>query len=538
VAIHERARLHFGDVLRAARLGGAGRENRSSESGNRGGPHRDPHLVDFVLIGIVPPRVEPLVPDAPVEHLQRERVTVGAVQRKRLGPAAVARGASSRRTDEDVTTEKRAVDEHDPVARPRRGVPQGERGRLRHALLAGTIGIVADEIERGAAHDFVGVGLHRLEPDGRFARHAVARRPADRVVKLALHQFPPRLFQHRPVVAPIAAARQRGERLGRPDDPHLELRHAPLEWSPRSVHALQRPGVARREAQRTGQDRRVPELPRRRDEEFVQPGDANAVGPLQLAELLVQARDLEWSGVMIGPDEHRDLPAGSAGDQLPAHPRPRLLHRSAVRSQLDADVVARRRQMPQPHFRATGAPPAIAIAVLARSAAQPAPHDRRIDSRPSRQLGQPLGVTKRVRRIQHAEAPTPRRRIGGAEQQIAHQRLARRDLLVRQDVPRPDLQPPGAHQGLDLLDTLGPCAGIVLEEDRLAVEEETRKSRIAAQPIEQLVQRCDQPCVQGGPREMPLAVPVGVQNQMKGEGRHQPTAAASWSTSSGRDRCT
>ena len=80
-----------------------------------------------------------------------------------------------------------------------------------------------------------------------------------------------------------------------------------------------------------------------------------------------------------------------------------------------------------------------------------------------------------------------------AAQEVAHQRLAARQRLVRNDVPRPDEQLPLLHDALDILEAVGPHLQVVLERDRVAVEHEMLVAGIAVEDVEQHVEQPDEP---------------------------------------------
>jgi len=111
--------------------------------------------------------------------------------------------------------------------------------------------------------------------------------------------------------------------------------------------------------------------------------------------------------------------------------------------------------------------------------------------------------------------------LRAAEQEIADERFARGDLLVRQDVPRTDREPPGAHQLLDAQGTIGTSGEIIGDECGLPVKQEAREARVGVEPRQQVVEHPDQPGAERGTRQVPLPIPVGVGDQVEDVTIHQ-----------------
>ena len=87
-------------------------------------------------------------------------------------------------------------------------------------------------------------------------------------------------------------------------------------------------------------------------------------------------------------------------------------------------------------------------------------------------------MTERVGTVEH------RRRIGAERpqcvspgEQVAHQRFAAGNQLVGQHVPWAGLQATVPEQRRELGAALGPDGEVVVEDDRLAVEQEARAVR-------------------------------------------------------------
>jgi len=125
-----------------------------------------------------------------------------------------------------------------------------------------------------------------------------------------------------------------------------------------------------------------------------------------------------------------------------------------------------------------------------------------------------------VRRIQDVESPAELLGVRRAEQQITHQRFPRGDQLVGENVPGPDLQAPRLHQGLELGFAVRAGAQVIGHQHRLAVEQEAAVSGVGRQPLEHVVQRGHEARLKRGARQVPLAIPVSVRDEMEDEPAH------------------
>ena len=238
--VHERAALDHralsGPVgpSRSLRERGA----PDSEAGHGRQAQRHAHAVHFVLIRVVPGRVEPLVPRSPVEQLQRDRSTVRPREPERPVSLALARHLPGGRPYQDVAPKQRDIDHHHAAAGPRRGIPQHERRRRVAGAFPGGVGVVPYQIEHGAAHDVTRQRLDAREPPGHGAGDIVARAPGDGIVELAADERAPRQLEQGTPVATSRAPRKRGQRLGEALQAQLSSRSAPLERRAGGVHAL------------------------------------------------------------------------------------------------------------------------------------------------------------------------------------------------------------------------------------------------------------------------------------------------------------
>ncbi len=231
-------------------------ERRETEPGHSRDSEPHPHTVDFVLVGVVAPRLEALEHCRPAEHLDRDRATLRRQgERPVPGPCAhhaLRRGGGA---DGHIAPEQRDVGHHDPPARACGGVPDRERRLLGLGGRARSIRIVADEVVHAAAHDLARQGFRTRESYVERARDGIADATRDRIMKLAAHQRSPREVDERSAIptSPSGITRERSQRIGEPLQPQLDLGVAPLERGPRAVDSLERPRVPVRPPQLAAQ---------------------------------------------------------------------------------------------------------------------------------------------------------------------------------------------------------------------------------------------------------------------------------------------
>src|SRR5256885_6086555 len=102
-----------------------------------------------------------------------------------------------------------------------------------------------------------------------------------------------------------------------------------------------------------------------------------------------------------------------------------------------------------------------------------------------------------------------------AQQQIPDQRLAAWYQLVGEDVPGPGLDRPALEEAGQLRGALGTHVQIVLEDDRLPVEE---KALVRPRWVgKQLIDERNEPLPKTDERLVPLAIPVRVGDDVGGE---------------------
>ena len=190
--------------------------------------------------------------------------------------------------------------------------------------------------------------------------------------------------------------------------------------------------------------------------------------------------------------------------------------------------------MPEQQVAGVRAAPSVEIAILSRITTQAAPQHAKLDAELARETRQHRRVTEGIGRVQHVQPSAQPLRVSGAEQQVSDEGLTGRNQLVGQDVPGTDLEAPGFHQRLDLAVALGSSAQVVLDENGLPIEQEAAKSAVRLEPFQQHVEHCHEPRVKRGARQIPLAIPVGMWDQMKDVRRH----GSSFEMSARLDRCT
>ncbi len=122
--------------------------------------------------------------------------------------------------------------------------------------------------------------------------------------------------------------------------------------------------------------------------------------------------------------------------------------------------------------------------------------------------------------IQNVQATPQPLGVRCAEEQVPHKGLARGDQFVSEHVPRPNGEAPRAHQSRHSLAAVGAHAQVVLEQDRLSIEEERAVRRICFEPGHEVVECGHEAGEERGVRQVPLAVPVCVGDQVKHERAH------------------
>src|SRR6266566_678865 len=251
--------LTLGSQFVPRRRAGLEPGGREPKAGQHGRAKRQAHPIHFVLIRVVPRRVETLPTRTPVEHLDRKRMTVRppAHETERPIAFAVSRRAPSRRADQYVSSKAGYVHDYDASARPGGRVPQHERRSRFRGALARPVRVVAHQVEHAASHDLARQSFHLCEAGFHGPGDVIARTPPDRVVELALHQRAPGDIEQRP---PVPTPPGRGPPPpppppppGRPDPPGarpppLPRPHPPGAPAPRADPPSARARAPRRSA--------------------------------------------------------------------------------------------------------------------------------------------------------------------------------------------------------------------------------------------------------------------------------------------------
>src|SRR5687768_12953976 len=162
----------------------------------------------------------------------------------------------------------------------------------------------------------------------------------------------------------------------------------------------------------------------------------------------------------------------------------------------------------------SGPPEGVTLRRACPPKASPKNDRRRIESQ--RQLGERGRMPERVGTIQHRRrlrAECPQRST--SREQIAHQAFAARNELVGKHEPRSRLELSRPQRRRQIGRTLRPNLEIVLHYDGLSVEEKTLP--LSRQVFQQLVDQRDEPLPKALGGVIPLAVPVGVRDDVNAQ---------------------
>src|SRR5438552_14418954 len=124
-------------------------------------------------------------------------------------------------------------------------------------------------------------------------------------------------------------------------------------------------------------------------------------------------------------------------------------------------------------------------------------------------------MAERVRGIENVGSPAELFGVGATGEEVSHQGFAGGDELVREDVPGTDLQPSIGHQAAHGVDSVGADSQVVLEQDGLAVEQETSEAGFRLEASDQIIDRRHESGDEPGAWQIPLAIPVRMDDQMK-----------------------
>ena len=122
-------------------------------------------------------------------------------------------------------------------------------------------------------------------------------------------------------------------------------------------------------------------------------------------------------------------------------------------------------------------------------------------------------MSKRVRAVQHGRrrrAKPAQRSPSGKE--VSYERFAARNQLIREHVPRSSLETAEAKELADLRRALGAHFQVVVDDDRLSIEQEALVA--TRRTVEQIVDQGDKTLLKPLERMVPLSVPVRVRDDV------------------------
>ena len=177
-----------------------------------------------------------------------------------------------------------------------------------------------------------------------------------------------------------------------------------------------------------------------------------------------------------------------------------------------AELVATRREMEKRDGRPIGGCPSHRIAARPARAPEPAPRNGNVEPETTRDQRQCRGVTERVGGVEDG------RRLGAecsqgstTGEQVSHERFAARNQLVGKDVPGPGFDRAVLQRRREIARALGTNLEVVVEHHRLSVQQKRRPRGVA---VEELIDQGDEPLSEPSGREVPLAIPVRVREDV------------------------
>ena len=160
------------------------------------------------------------------------------------------------------------------------------------------------------------------------------------------------------------------------------------------------------------------------------------------------------------------------------------------------------------------------VAVARARSAESSPECPEADAEFSGECGPNGWMTKGVRRIEDVGSAAEPLGVGGAGEEVAHQGFAGGNELVGEYVPGTHLQPPLRHQPAHDLEAVGADSEVILQQDRLAIEQEASEAGLRFETGDEVVESRYEPSDKCGAWQVPLAIPMGVGDQMKGVSLH------------------
>ena len=363
------------------------------------------------------------------------------------------------------------------------------------------------------------VSLHVVEVD------VVHAAPADVVVGMVLEQGIPRRLEQRRLDARQAAhARPRGQRLDHAGEQRLRAVVENLEIDPCREHVPQERMIGLAEEIPVVHGKR---LPLRRPAELghvvLEAAEPEPDVGLAGVEIIDQRCQVAAGGKMIpagGQHHDRVLLEGHDPRERRAQPLAGsfLARGQAVVASMKTllpEGPERKVALPQKrgqHLRPVGGTPRedgpVAIADLDGHAA----HEQEgVDAEAGKDLRQLGEMPERVGHVADFRGAAVLDGDAQAALQVADQRLGAGQEAIRHRVPRPKLQSPRLDEAADPRPVLRPDREMILENHRLAVEDEVRQG-VRLEQVEQVGHHLDEPQAIGLERQVPRPIPVRVGN--------------------------
>ena len=352
------------------------------------------------------------------------------------------------------------------------------------------------------------------------AGDGVDRAAAERVVRMRLEQRTPGGNEEGESRRRAASPSERRPRFGVANEEPFRQCVVPLLRCSRCEGALQRPGKTVRVAELAfdpGQLARQCSGEQILGENRQRAGaDRVAAFGRRIDERSHRLALLRLTRMVIGTVRHEEDAGFGAGGELRPHSRPPIARGLHIDGKVGAELVAVRRQVVDDRALAVGGGPLDGIRVRPAAATEAPPEDdqrKREACRNDRKGGR---VAERIRTVEdRLRRRTESSQHASAQQQIPDQRLAAWYQLVGEDVPGPGLDRPALEEASQLRGALGTYVQIVLEDDRLPVEE---KALVRPWWVgEQLIDERDEPLPKTDERLVPLAIPVRVGDDVGGE---------------------
>jgi hypothetical protein len=224
------------------------------------------------------------------------------------------------------------------------------------------------------------------------------------------------------------------------------------------------------------------------------------------------------TGVMVGAirDEHH--PRRGARYELPTDALPALGNRLTIERQVRSELVPIARQMKQNRCCAARSLPTGRVTRGPMRSTVTAPKNRQRKAKAGGDFREYGWVSKRIRTVKHrrrSRAEPSKHATAG--EKVSNDGFTARDELVGKDEPWTRLEPSISQQFGELFGSFGADREIVLDENRLTVEQEALAT--VRRNVEEGVDQRDEPLPKAIERMVPLTIPVRVRNDVNVE-RH------------------